>query len=65
MFDVLDIDGEDKVLGNKIIHCCALLLKREISVGGLIGKFVIIDNGEPIDKAALRDLEEDINTAFG
>lgn len=59
-FDSFVLDGSDPVLIKKIIYCCTLLLKKGIDVSSLIGKAMIVDNGEPIEKDKLDHVKNDI-----
>ena len=60
IFEHLELTGGDPVLIKKIIYCCTLLLRKGINVSVLIGKAMVVDNGEPIEKAVLENLKSDI-----
>lgn len=59
-FDSFVLDGSDPVLIKKIIYCCTLLLKKGVDVSSLIGKAMVVDNGEPIEKVDLDHVKNDI-----
>ena len=58
IFDAVELQSADPKLIKKIIYCCNLLFKRGVGVGSLIEKAMVIDDGEPIDRADVDEIRE-------